>query len=81
METWVIEAWVDGGPAGSLEAYWCPGNKDGATLPKDDWPDWTGDPRKAKTFPSKEEADREIADILQKNRAWSKNIDAVQFTL
>lgn len=80
MKTWIIEAWVDGGHVGSLEAYWCPGNKETGILPKDEWPDWTGDPRKAKTFVSKEEADLEILDIVQKNMAWSKNIDAVQFT-
>lgn len=81
MRTWIIEAWVDGGHVGSVEAYWCPGNQETGILPKDDWADWTGDPRKAKTFPSKEEADREIASILEKNKAWSKNMGAVKFAL
>lgn len=79
----VVEAWVDGGPAGSLEAYWAPGNVEGTSKLfglKDDWADWTGNPRKAKSFPTKEEADQEIVLIKEQKKEWSSNMQAVRFT-
>ncbi len=84
LPCFVVEAWVDGGPAGSLEAYWAPGNTEGTSKlwgvsMKDDWTDWTGDPRKAKSFPTKEEAEKEIVLIKEQKKEWSSNMEAVSF--
>ena len=78
----VVEAWVDGGHVGSLEAYWVPGNKEGTSTLfglKDDWTDWTGNPHHAKPFPTKEEAEKEILLIREQKKEWSANMEVVGF--
>lgn len=79
----VVEAWVDGGPAGSIEAYWAPGNVEGTSKLwgvslKDEWTDWTGDPRKAKSFSTKEEAEKEIVLIKEQKKEWSSNMQVLE---
>ena len=75
----VVEAWVDGGPAGSIEAYWLPGAVANTETGFDkDWTDWTIDWEKAKRFTSKEAAEKEIVSIREKKMEWSSNMSVLE---
>ncbi len=71
----VVEAWVDGGHVGSIEAYWAPGTLANTSSGiEKDWTDWTGDIAMGKRFPTREAAEKEITSIREKKMEWSSNM-------